>query len=234
MTSAELSGRAYGSDSDPYKVGRGGNRGPMGAALGTDIDAPGRGEGGPASRRVVVGYGFWIFLVSDIVMFSAFFATHAVLQTATAGGPSGRDLFNPVSIAFETACLLLSSFTCGLSALATKARSLALTELFLLFTGVLGLTFLVLEGRDFAGMITSGAGPDRSAFLSSFFALVGLHGVHVSAGLLWLGTMMAQVFSKGFRANILRRLLCFNLFWHVLDIIWVALFTVVYLIGEGR
>ncbi len=124
-----------------------------------DVGATGRGEGGPASRRVIVGYGFWIFLVSDIVMFSAFFATHAVLQTATAGGPSGRDLFNPVSIVIETACLLLSSFSCGLSALGTKARSLILTELFLLCTGVLGLAFLLLEARDFAGMITSGAGP---------------------------------------------------------------------------
>jgi cytochrome o ubiquinol oxidase subunit III len=234
MTSTELSRSAYLRDSDPYKVGRGGNRGPIGAALGTDIDATGRGEGGPASRRVVVGYGFWIFLVSDIVMFSAFFAAHAVLQNATAGGPSGRELFNPFSIAVETACLLLSSFTCGMSSLATKARNLVFTEVFLFVTGLLGLVFLILETRDFAGMISSGAGPQRSAFLSSFFALVGLHGVHVSAGLLWLGTMMAQVVSKGFRPNILRRLMCFTLFWHVLDIIWVALFTVVYLIGEGR
>jgi cytochrome o ubiquinol oxidase subunit III len=92
----------------------------------------------------------------------------------------------------------------------------------------------VLEGRDFAVMVMQGAGPDRSAFLSSLFAVVGLHGLHVSAGLLWLGTMMAQVFVKGFRPDILRRLVCFNLFWHALDIIWVALFTVVYLIGLGR
>ena len=196
--------------------------------------ARGHGAGGPASKRVIVGYGFWIFLLSDIVMFSAFFAAHAVLQTATAGGPTGRDLFDPTSVALETACLLASSFTCGMSAVATGARSQLWTQVFLAVTGLLGAAFLALEAHDFAGMVAAGAGPQRSAFLSSFFALVGCHGLHVTAGLLWLGTMMAQVFVKGFRPAILRRLLCFNLFWHVLDIIWIALFTMVYLIGEGR
>ncbi len=214
---------------DPYKLGH------WQAALGeTHARASGHGEGGPASKRVIVGYGFWIFLLSDIVMFSAFFAAHAVLQTATAGGPSGRDLYDPRSVALETACLLASSFTCGMSAVATGARSQLWTQVFLLVTGLLGLAFLGLEAHDFAGMVAAGAGPQRSAFLSSFFAVVGCHGLHVTAGLLWLGTMMAQVWVKGFRPNILRRLLCFNLFWHVLDIIWIALFTIVYLIGEGR
>jgi len=157
-----------------------------------------------------------------------------VLQPATGDGPHGRDIFNPVSIAVETAVLLASSFTCGLSAVATEARSQLWTQVCLFVTGLLGLCFVVLEANDFATMIAQGAGPQRSAFLSSFFAVVGLHGMHVSAGLLWLGTMMAQVFVKGFRDNILRRLICFNLFWHALDIIWVALFTVVYLIGAGR
>ncbi len=196
--------------------------------------ATGHGAGGPASKRVIVGYGFWIFLLSDIVLFSCLFAAHAVLQTATAGGPTGPDLFNPTSIALETACLLLSSFTCGLSAVAANARSQLWTQLALAITGILGLAFLLLEARDFAAMIAQGAGPQRSAFWSSFFAVVGCHGCHVATGLLWLGTMMAQVFVKGFRCDIMRRLLCFNLFWHVLDIIWVALFTIVYLIGEGR
>lgn len=230
MSATEASPRARGREADPYKVGR--RRGAVGAAR--DNEAIGQGEGGPASKRVIVGFGFWIFLLSDIVMFSAFFAAHAVLQTATAGGPSGRDLFHPSSVAIETACLLASSFTCGLSAVATKARSQLWTQVFLLITGMLGLAFLLLEARDFATMIAEGAGPRRSAFLSSFFAVVGLHGLHVSAGLLWLGTMMAQIFAKGFRPNVLRRMLCFNLFWHVLDIIWIALFTIVYLIGEGR
>jgi cytochrome o ubiquinol oxidase subunit 3 len=212
---------------DPYKIGH------DDAAVGHH-EATGHGEGGPASKRVMVGYGFWIFLLSDIVMFSCFFAAHAVLQTATAGGPSGRDLFNPTHVAIETACLLLSSFTCGMSAVATQLRSQLWTQVSLLVTGLLGLAFLLLEGFEFSDMIAHGAGPQHSAFLSSFFALVGCHGLHVSAGLLWLGTMMAQVFVKGFRADILRRLLCFNLFWHTLDIIWVAIFTLVYLIGLGR
>jgi cytochrome o ubiquinol oxidase subunit 3 len=201
--------------------------------LGGREHSTGHGEGGPASKNVIVGYGFWIFLLSDIVMFSAFFAAHAVLSTATAGGPHGRELFDPRSIAIETACLLLSSFTCGLAAVATSARSHLGTQAGLLVTGLLGLAFLGFEARDFANMLAQGAGPERSAFLSSLFSVVGLHGAHVTAGLLWLGTMMAQVFLKGFRPAIMRRLLCFYLFWHVLDIIWVALFTVVYLIGEG-
>jgi cytochrome o ubiquinol oxidase subunit III len=224
MSTTDAFALTPGSRFDPYHVGH-------------DYRPPdlarGHGEGGPASKRVIVGYGFWIFLLSDIVMFSAFFAAHAVLQTATAGGPAGRELFNPTSIAIQTAVLLLSSFTCGMSAVATEARSQLWTQLSLLITGLLGLVFLLLEGRDFAAMVAAGAGPQRSAFLSSFFAVVGCHGLHVSAGLLWLGTMMAQVFVKGFRPAIMRRLLCFNLFWHVLDIIWVALFTIVYLIGEG-
>jgi cytochrome o ubiquinol oxidase subunit 3 len=202
----------------------------------SDVHRPprGHGAGGPAAKRVIVGYGFWIFLLSDIVMFSAFFAAHAVLQTATAGGPTGRDLFDPKSVALETACLLASSYTCGMSAVATGARNLLWTQFFLAVTGLLGAMFLALEAHDFAVMVAAGAGPQRSAFLSSFFALVGCHGLHVTAGILWLGTMMAQVYVKGFRPTILRRLLCFNLFWHVLDIIWIAIFTMVYLIGEGR
>jgi cytochrome o ubiquinol oxidase subunit 3 len=221
--------RATGPNFDPYRLGRA-----VGEGGGRGHDATGHGEGGPASKRVIVGYGFWIFILSDIVMFSTFFAAHAVLQTATAGGPSGRDLFDPGSIAIETGCLLASSFTCGLSAVATSARDYLWTQVWLAVTGLLGLAFLVLEARDFTMMVGAGAGPQRSAFLSSFFAVVGLHGLHVSAGLLWLGTMMAQIFAKGFRPTILRRLLCFNLFWHALDIIWVALFTIVYLIGLGR
>jgi cytochrome o ubiquinol oxidase subunit 3 len=211
---------------DPYRLGHG-----YGEA---HQAARGHGEGGPAGKRVIVGYGFWIFLLSDIVMFAAFSAAHGVLQTATAGGPTGHDLFDPTNVALETGFLLVSSFTCGMSAVATGARSQLWTQFFLAVTGLLGAGFLALETHDFAGMVAAGAGPQRSAFLSSFFALVGCHGLHVTAGVLWLGTMMAQVYVKGFRPNILRRLLCFNLFWHVLDLIWIAIFTMVYLIGEGR
>ena len=201
-------------------------------ALGDEyIDAPGHGEGGPASKRIIVGYGFWIFLLSDIVMFSAFFAAHAVLGGATDGGPGAAQLFDLHNVAVETVCLLLSSFCCGMASLGVERRSQALTQLALIATGLLGLAFLVLEIREFVGLIAQGNGPSRSAFLTSFFALVGCHGAHVTAGLLWLGTMMAQFYAKGFRPDIRRRYLCFSLFWHALDIIWVAIFTFVYLIG---
>ena len=188
---------------------------------------------GPAPKRIVTGYGFWIFLLSDIVMFSCFFASYAVLLGQTAGGPSGAQLFDLRSVAAETACLLLSSFTCGLASIAADVRSARWYQAAMAATCVLGLTFLALEGREFASLVARGAGPTRSAFLSAFFALVGCHGMHVSAGILWLLTMMAQVFAKGFRADILRRLLCFALFWHALDIIWVAVFSVVYLLGSA-
>jgi cytochrome o ubiquinol oxidase subunit III len=192
---------------------------------------PSASEAGPAAKRVVVGYGFWIFLLSDIVMFSAIFAAYAVLTRATAGGPSGAQLFNQGSVAIETGCLLASSYTCGLMSLAIGARRYALTYLGALITFVLGVAFLTLEVREFAGMIAIGAGPQRSAFLSSFFTLVGCHGLHVTAGLVWLVVMMAQVAVKGLRESVERRLLCFSLFWHALDIVWVWLFTVVYLMG---
>jgi cytochrome o ubiquinol oxidase subunit III len=188
---------------------------------------------GPAPKRIVTAYGFWIFLLSDIVMFSCFFASYAVLLGQTAGGPSGAQLFDLRSVAAETACLLLSSFTCGLASIAADVRSARWYQAAMAATCVLGLTFLALEGREFAGLVARGAGPTRSAFLSAFFALVGCHGMHVSAGILWLLTMMAQVFAKGFRADIMRRLLCFALFWHALDIIWVAVFSVVYLLGSA-
>jgi len=192
---------------------------------------PSASEAGPAPKRIVVAYGFWIFLLSDIVMFSALFAAYAVLVRATAGGPTGAELFNQASVAIETACLLASSFTCGLMSLAVGSRRRTATYVFAVVTFVLGAVFLILEIREFAGMIAIGATPQRSAFLSAFFALVGCHGLHVAAGLIWLAVMMAQVEIKGFRPTVERRLLCFALFWHALDIIWVWLFTVVYLMG---
>ena len=188
---------------------------------------------GPAPKRIVTGYGFWIFLLSDIVMFSCFFAAYAVLVGQTAGGPHGSQLFDLRGVAAETACLLLSSFTCGLATIAAGVRSERWFQAAMAVTCILGLAFLALEGREFASLVAQGAGPTRSAFLSSFFTLVGCHGAHVSAGILWLLTMMAQVFAKGFRADILRRILCFALFWHALDIIWVAVFSVVYLLGSA-
>jgi cytochrome o ubiquinol oxidase subunit III len=188
---------------------------------------------GPASKRIITGYGFWIFILSDMVMFSAFFATYAVLLGKTAGGPGGRELFDLRNVAIETGFLLASSFACGLAMIAADARNKFWFQIGMAVTCILGLAFLTIEAREFASLVARGAGPTRSAFLSAFFTLVGCHGMHVSAGILWLLTMMAQVFAKGFRADIQRRLLCFALFWHALDIIWIAVFTVVYLLGSA-
>jgi cytochrome o ubiquinol oxidase subunit 3 len=192
---------------------------------------PGASEAGPAPKRIVVAYGFWIFLLSDIVMFSALFAAYAVLVHATAGGPAGSELFNQGKVAIETGCLLVSSYTCGMMSLSVNSRRRPAIYFFAGVTFALGATFVVIEIREFADMISHGAGPQRSAFLSAFFTLVGCHGLHVTAGLIWLAVMMAQVAIKGIRATVERRLLCFALFWHALDIIWVWLFTVVYLMG---
>jgi cytochrome o ubiquinol oxidase subunit III len=192
---------------------------------------PSTSEAGPALKRIVVAYGFWIFLLSDIVMFSALFAAYAVLLHATAGGPTGVQLFNQRSAAIETACLLTSSYSCGLMSMSISSRRRSATYFFAAVTFALGAAFLALEIREFAGMIAIGATPQRSAFLSAFFTLVGCHGLHVAAGLIWLIVMMAQIAIKDFRPTVVRRLLCFSLFWHALDIIWVGLFTVVYLMG---
>jgi cytochrome o ubiquinol oxidase subunit III len=192
---------------------------------------PSASEAGPAPKRIVVGFGFWVFLLSDIVMFSVLFAAYAVLVNATADGPSGAELFNQTSVAIQTACLLASSYTCGLMSLAIGSRDRFHTYLGAAVTFVLGAAFLTLELKEFAGMIAAGATPQRSAFLSSFFTLVGCHGLHVSVGLTWLIVLMVQVRLEGFRARVERRLLCFSLFWHALDIIWVGLFTLVYLMG---
>jgi cytochrome o ubiquinol oxidase subunit III len=215
MTDASL---AYGH-ADPHHL-----RGLQDSTLGYE---------GPASKRIVTGFGFWIFLLSDIVMFSCFFAAFAVLHGQTAGGPRGAELFDLRSVAAETAFLLLSSFACGLASIAADVRSARWYQTAMAVTGVLGLCFLALEAREFSSLVARGAGPTRSAFLSAFFTLVGCHGLHVSAGILWLLTMMAQVYAKGFRADIQRRLLCFALFWHALDIIWVAIFSMVYLLGSA-
>ncbi len=190
--------------------------------------------GGMPSKRIIVGYGFWIFLLSDIIMFSAFFASYAVLSDSTAGGPTGKQLFDLTNVGIETICLLLSSFTCGLASIGAQRKSSPMFQTAMAATFVLGAIFVSLEIREFAGLAARGAGPAKSAFLTAFFTLVGCHGLHVTAGLMWLLTMMAQVLAKGYRPDILRRVMCFSLFWHALDIIWVALFSVVYLIGAGQ
>ena len=194
--------------------------------------ARGRGGGGPAPKRIVVAYGFWIFILSDMIMFAALFAAYAVLRGNTAGGPSGAELFNLRSVFIETMCLLFSSYTCGLGALSAERRRLDFFLIFGALTFVLGAAFLFIEATEFARMVEIGAGPSRSGFLSAFFTLVGMHGAHVTSGLIALVYLVAQVIAKGLRAAVLRRLLCWSLFWHALDIVWVGVFTLVYLMGD--
>jgi cytochrome o ubiquinol oxidase subunit 3 len=201
------------------------------AAVAAIPTARGHGGGGPAPTRTVVAYGFWIFILSDIVMFSGLFAAYAVLSGNTAGGPTGLQLFNLRRVYIETMCLLVSSFTCGLGALSAERRQPGRFLIFAAFTFVLGAAFLFIEGSEFSAMISRGAGPSRSGFLSAFFTLVGTHGVHVTSGLIWLIYLVAQVIAKGLSATVLRRLLCFSLFWHALDIVWVDVLTLVYLMG---
>ena len=193
--------------------------------------ARGRGGGGPAPKRIVVAYGFWIFILSDMIMFSALFAAYAVLSGNTAGGPTGAELFNLRNVFIETMCLLVSSYSCGIGVLSAERGQPTLFLVFAIFTFALGAAFLFIEGTEFARMVQMGAGPSRSAFLSSFFTLVGTHGVHVASGLVALVYLVAQVLVKGLRPAVLRRLLCWSLFWHALDIVWVGVFTLVYLMG---
>jgi cytochrome o ubiquinol oxidase subunit III len=212
---------------DPHRLGH------RSHGAGEPVEGAGHGETGPASKRIIIGYGFWIFLLSDIVMFACFFAAFAVQSGATAGGPSLGQIVDVRRVAWETAALLLSSYTCGLSFAATNARNLLWTQIFLLLTGLLGLAFVIMEVTEFLELAAQGYTPQRSGMLTSFFGLVGLHGLHVSLGGLWLLTMMAQVQVKGFRHEVIHRLMCFNLFWHALDIVWIGIFTIVYLIGSG-
>src|ERR1700730_7905439 len=186
---------------------------------------------GPAPVCIVVAYGFWLFLLSDIIMFSALFASYAVLSGQTNGGPSGRELFELRHVGIETLCLLFSSYTCGLGLLAIEHRRMRSFYLAFALTFVLGATFLGLELSEFAGMVAQGAGPSRSAFLSAFFSLVGLHGAHVTVGLIWLGFLVAQTAVPGAPRFVRSRLLCLRRVWHALDIIWVALLSLVYLKG---
>jgi cytochrome o ubiquinol oxidase subunit 3 len=186
-------------------------------------------ERGPASTRIVVSFGFWLFLLSDIVIFSALFAAYAVLSQRTAGGPTGAQLFDLKNVFIETCCLLASSFTCGLCVLALEGRQQSMIYLWAAVTFVLGAAFVSLELSEFMGMFARGVSPGRSAFLSAFFTLVGTHGIHVTVGLCWLGIMMAQIANLGLKPKVMQRLVCFSLFWHALDLVWIGVFTIVYL-----
>jgi cytochrome o ubiquinol oxidase subunit III len=184
---------------------------------------------GPAPTRVVAGYGFWLFLLSDIIIFAALFAAYAVLSGETAGGPDAASLFDKKHVLIETACLLASSVTCGFGSLAVQSGEKGSTYFWMGVTFILGAIFLGLEVSEFGHMLDIGAGPSRSAFLSAFFTLVGTHGLHVTIGLCWLIVMLLQVATLGFRPMVARRFFCFGLFWHALDIVWIGVFTIVYL-----
>jgi len=183
------------------------------------------------SRQHVTGFGFYLYLLSDGILFAALFAAFAVLRTSTDGGPDGHMLFSAHNALIETACLLTSSFSCGIAMLACDRRNKFVALVGFLVTAALGIVFLTLEVHEFADLISRGDGPDRSAFLSSFFTLVSTHGLHVTCGLLWLGVLLVQFLRRGFTPAMLRRFLCFSLFWHVLDVVWIGVFTFVYLVG---
>ncbi|CAB3654815.1 Cytochrome bo(3) ubiquinol oxidase subunit 3 [Paraburkholderia phenoliruptrix] len=175
-------------------------------------------------------FGFWLYLMTDCVLFASLFAVFAVMSNQFAGGPSGKDLFDIGGVAVETAALLLSSITYGFAMLAARRRKSAAVLGWLAVTFALGLAFLVLEMREFSHLIGEGAGPGRSAFLSSFFTLVGTHGLHVTVGLVWMAVLAVQVVrTPELSERQLTRLTCLSLFWHFLDIVWICVFSFVYL-----
>jgi cytochrome o ubiquinol oxidase subunit 3 len=175
--------------------------------------------------------GFWIYLMSDCLIFASLFAVYGVLGRSYAAGPSGADLFDLPLVALNTSMLLLSSITYGFAMLEMQRNRLVNTQIWLAITGLLGAIFIGLELYEFIHLIHQGAGPTRSAFLSAFFTLVSTHGLHVTFGIVWLITLMVQVGRHGFIAANKRRLMCLSMFWHFLDVVWIGVFTFVYLMG---
>ncbi|WP_127959605.1 cytochrome o ubiquinol oxidase subunit III [Serratia microhaemolytica] len=176
-------------------------------------------------------FGFWIYLMSDCILFATLFATYAVLVNGVADGPSGRDIFDLRFVLVETFILLFSSITYGMAMIASNQSKVGQVNRWLMLTFLFGFAFVAMEIYEFHHLIAEGFGPDRSAFLSSFFALVGTHGLHVTAGLVWLIVMMVQVNQRGLNSTNKTRLMCLSLFWHFLDVVWICVFTVVYLLG---
>ncbi|WP_218239689.1 cytochrome o ubiquinol oxidase subunit III [Comamonas fluminis] len=175
--------------------------------------------------------GFWLYLMSDCLIFAALFATYGVLGRNYAGGPSGKDLFDLSLVAINTAFLLMSSITFGFAMLQKQKKNVNGTLLWLAITGLLGAAFLAVELYEFHHLIHEGATPQSSAFLSSFFTLVGTHGIHVTFGLIWLITLMIQIKKHGLINENVRRINCLSMFWHFLDVVWIGVFTFVYLMG---
>ncbi|HKD75795.1 MAG TPA: cytochrome o ubiquinol oxidase subunit III [Ktedonobacterales bacterium] len=186
----------------------------------------------PAGASTMLG--FWIYLMSDCLIFAILFATYGVLGGNYAAGPAPKDLFDLTLVAVNTSMLLLSSITYGFAMLAMENSRVGAMQVWLAITGLFGLAFIGIELSEFAHMISEGATPQRSAFLSSFFTLVGAHGLHVTFGLVWLVTLMVQVRWHGVIEENRRRLLCLSMFWHFLDVIWIGVFTFVYLMGMLR
>ena len=176
--------------------------------------------------------GFWLYLMTDVILFASLFAVYAVLRNNTAGGPTGADIFSLPLVLIETLLLLSSSFTCGLALLASRAGNKAQTLFLLSITALLGACFVAIEGTEFAQLISEGLGPSRSGFLSGYFTLVGTHGLHVSLGLLWMLALMMVIFFRDLSRSTMRKLLLMSLFWHFLDIVWIFIFTVVYLLSS--
>jgi cytochrome o ubiquinol oxidase subunit 3 len=188
-------------------------------------------DGGHASPVLL---GFWIYLMSDALLFAALFATFGVLSTSYAGGPTPREIFELPLVALNTAILLVSSITYGFGMLAMEKGQTKTVQLWLAITALLGMSFVGVELFEFSKLIAEGATPQRSGFLSGFFTLVGTHGLHVSVGILWIGIMLIQVGRYGLNTINKRRLLCLSMFWHFLDVIWIGVFTFVYLLGMLR
>lgn len=177
-------------------------------------------------------FGFWVYIMSDCLLFASLFATYAVLHTSTFGGPGSRELFNMPFVLLETFILLTSSFTYGLVTLYAHHHTGRMQVLaWLTATFVLGVAFVMMEVTEFSKLIHEGNGPDKSAFLSAFFTLVGTHGLHVTVGLIWMVSTFLQVWQRGVTSVTLRKLSVLGLFWHFLDIVWIFIFTIVYLMG---
>ena len=199
----------------------------MSRVLTVDERRPG-GEADLTSRTTL---GFWVYIMTDCVLFASLFATFAVLRGNTNGGPGGSDLFSMPYVLVETLALLTSSFTCGLALLAAQRGNKRHVLAWFTVTALLGLVFLGMELHEFRNLALDGNSWNRSGFLSAFFTLVGTHGLHITAGLIWLGALMARVAKKGLNPVTIRRLTMFGMFWHFLDVVWIFIFTVVYLLG---
>jgi cytochrome o ubiquinol oxidase subunit 3 len=178
-----------------------------------------------------VVFGFWIYLMTDLIMFAVLFAAFAVFRGSTFGGASGKELFNMPYVLTETFLLLISSFTCGLGTVAMYQKHKNQVLLWFVITFLLGLSFLGMEISEFGHLISEGETFQKSAFLSSYFTLVGTHGLHITAGLLWLGILLIYTATRGLTENVIRKFTLLSLFWHFLDIVWIFIFTIVYLMG---